>query len=252
MRWDDASVEGRLFLGTSGFAYEEWRHGVFYPEGVTASRMLRHYSSVFGSVEINYTFRKWPSEKVLDAWREQTPDGFRFAVKANQRITHTRRLAGAGADLREFAMQARRLGDRLGPVLVQLPPNLLYDAELLRAFADDLPDGILTAMEFRHESWAEARPVLDQRGIALCVADTDEAPATEEQLSWEPFGYLRLRRADYGDDELAVWARRIGATLQKGRDVHCYFKHEDSAAGPRMAMRLRELLDQPSEDVLSR
>src|SRR5215831_651410 len=142
MRWDDASVEGRLFLGTSGFAYEEWRHGVFYPEGVTASRMLRHYSSVFGSVEINYTFRKWPSEKVVDAWREQTPDGFRFAVKANQRITHTRRLANAGPDLREFATQARRLGDRLGPVLVQLPPNLPYDETLLRGFADDLPDGI--------------------------------------------------------------------------------------------------------------
>ena len=243
MRWDDASVEGRLFLGTSGFAYEEWRHGVFYPEGVTASRMLRHYSSVFGSVEINYTFRKWPSEKVVDAWREQTPDGFRFAVKANQRITHTRRLANAGPDLREFATQARRLGDRLGPVLVQLPPNLLYDETLLRGFADDLPDGIITAMEFRHESWVDARPLLAERGIALCVADTDEAPAVEEQLSWEPFGYLRLRRADYGDDELAVWARRIAGATAAGRDVHCYFKHEDSAAGPRMAMRLRELMD---------
>jgi uncharacterized protein YecE (DUF72 family) len=242
------AVAGRLYLGTSGFAYEEWRHGVFYPEGVTSSGMLGHYASVFGSVEINYTFRKMPSEATVAAWRRQTPDGFRFALKANQRITHIRRLAGAGDLLREFAARAALLGDRLGPVLFQTPPTLPYDEGLLRAFADELPDGLKAAIESRHPSWSAARAVLEERGIAVCVADTDEQPAEAGQLSWEPFGYLRLRRSAYDDEQLAAWAATIGAALTGGADVHCYFKHEDSGSGPRFAARLGQLLAPPAQE----
>jgi uncharacterized protein YecE (DUF72 family) len=235
-------MSGHLYLGTSGFAYDEWKHGAFYPEGMPAKGMLAHYASVFDSVEINYTFRRFPSETALTGWREQTPDGFRFTLKANQRITHTRRLRGAGDEVRGFVERAAALGDRLGPILFQCPPGLKFDEAVIRAFADDLPAGVAAAMEFRHPSWDAAWPLLSESGIARCVADTDGVELPEHALSWQPFGYLRLRRADYSDAEMAVWASRISAALDGGADVYCYFKHEDSAAGPRMALRLRAMV----------
>jgi uncharacterized protein YecE (DUF72 family) len=238
-----SGVSGTLYLGTSGFAYDEWKHGAFYPEGMSASGMLAHYASVFGSVEINYTFRRFPSEKTLTGWSEQTPEGFRFALKANQRITHTRRLREAGNEVRAFVELSRTLGDRLGPILFQCPPNLKFDEGLIRAFANDLPPGVSAAREFRHPSWDEAWPLLAASGIARCVADTDEREVADHALSWQPFGYLRLRRTEYPDPELGVWAGRIRAALDGGSDVYCYFKHEDSAAGPRMALRLRAMIE---------
>ena len=121
------AMAGTLYLGTSGFGYDEWRHGVFYPEGLPASRMLSHYTTLFRSVEINYTFRKFPSQKVLTSWLEQTPEGFRFTLKANQRITHVRRLRDVSGEVRAFMDEATVLGDRLGPVLFQCPPTVEYD-----------------------------------------------------------------------------------------------------------------------------
>ncbi len=237
-----SAVSGTFYLGTSGFAYDEWKHGAFYPEGMPAGGMLAHYASVFGSVEINYTFRRLPSETTLTTWAEQTPESFRFTLKANQRITHHRRLTDAG-ELRTFVERARLLGDRLGPILFQCPPALTFNEQLIRAFADQVPPDIAAAMEFRHPSWDAAWPLLAERGIARCVADTDENEAAEPALSWQPFGYLRLRRAEYSDADLAVWAARIRTALDGGADVYCYFKHEDSAAGPRMAVRLRALVE---------
>jgi uncharacterized protein YecE (DUF72 family) len=240
--WDDASMGGTLYLGTSGFAYEEWRHGAFYPEGVTASRMLSHYAGVFRSVEINYTFRRFPTEATLKTWLRQTPPEFRFTLKANQRITHSRRLRDVGPVLAEFLTRARELGDRLGPILFQLPPNLEYDGDLLERFLALIPADVKAAMEFRHASWRAGWDMLSERGIARCIADTDEQPAAADELCWLPFGYLRLRRASYAEAELAEWAARIQAALDAGGDVYCYFKHEDSAAGPRMAIALEALL----------
>lgn len=231
-----------LYLGTSGFAYEEWRHGVFYPEGVTASRMLSHYATVFGSVEINYSFRRFPSEATLRSWLSQTPETFRFTLKANQRITHGRRLRGVAPDVADFLSRARELGERLGPILFQLPPNLEYDGALLEEFLGLIPADVRAAMEFRHPSWRAAWDMLAERGIARCVADTDDEPADGSELAWQPFGYLRLRRANYSQPELSVWAGRILKALDAEADVYCYFKHEDSAAGPRMAAELKSLL----------
>jgi uncharacterized protein YecE (DUF72 family) len=238
-----SGVSGTLYLGTSGFAYDEWKHGAFYPEGLPAKGMLAHYASVFGSVEINYTFRRFPTEKTLTAWREQTPEGFRFTVKANQRITHTRRLRGVRDEVAAFVECSQALGDRLGPILFQCPPNLKFDEGLIRAFAADVPPGVSAAMEFRHPSWDEAWPLLAESGIARCVADTDEREVAEDGLSWQPFGYLRLRRTEYSDAALGIWAGRIRAALDGGSDVYCYFKHEDSAAGPRMALRLGAMVE---------
>ena len=237
------AMAGTLYLGTSGFGYDEWRHGVFYPDGLPASRMLSYYATLFRSVEINYTFRKFPSQKVLTSWLQQTPEGFRFTLKANQRITHVRRLRDVAGEVRAFMDEATVLGDRLGPVLFQCPPTVEYDEPLLAAFADGLPPGIAAVMEFRHPSWRAAWPFLAERGIARCVADTDDEAAGADELVWQPFGYLRLRRATYSDSELRTWAERIQAALDEGGDVYCYFKHEDSAAGPRMAQRLEQLMD---------
>jgi uncharacterized protein YecE (DUF72 family) len=227
-------------LGTSGYAYDEWV-GVFYPTDLKKKDQLRYFASRFGSVEINYTFRRYPSERTLDAWVEQTPTGFLFTLKANQQITHWRRLADAGEPVTRFMDLARRLGDRLGVILFQCPPNLPFDREVVSEFLDLLPGGVRYAMELRHPSWEDGRDLLRERGVAWCTAESDDQAATVD--SWEPFGYLRLRRERYSDGELAAWGARIRGALSGGHDVFCYFKHEDKTAGPRLAERMAEILE---------
>ncbi len=237
------AVAGSFYLGTSGFAYDGWKHGVFYPEELKNREMLSYYSSQLSSVEINYTFRRFPSEKSLTTWREQAQPGFVFTLKANQRITHWKRLKDVDDDVRDFLDRAKTLGDRLGCVLFQCPPNLVYDRSLIEGFVGYLPPGPpRIAMEFRHPSWIEARQLLSDQGVAWCVAETDDKDPKPEDLSWQPAGYLRLRKTEYTDDELRSWARRIGPALQSGADVFCYFKHEDAGASPKMAKRLNEIL----------
>jgi uncharacterized protein YecE (DUF72 family) len=233
---------GTLYLGTSGFSYDGWKHGVFYPEGLKNREMLSYYASRFPSVEINYTFRRFPTDKSLATWRDQTPEDFRFTLKANQRITHFKKLRDADEDVRDFLQAAAVLGERLGTVLYQCPPSLHYDRELIASFVGYLPPSPRAAMEFRHPSWLEARELLLDQGIAWCVAETDEHDPGPDDLSWEPFGYLRLRKTEYTDEELTAWAKRIGAALEGGGDVFCYFKHEDEGASTQMAERLRALV----------
>lgn len=232
-------MSGTLYLGTSGFAYAEWK-GEFYPEGLKDREMLSYYATRFPSVEINYTFRRQPAEKTLTTWKDETPEGFRFALKAHQRITHRLRLAGADESVSFFLDRVRLLGDRLGPILFQCPPSLRFDRSLIESFLAYLPPIAQYAMEFRHPSWEEARDVLAAQGVAWCTAETDERAA--EKDSWEPFGYLRLRKERYTDDELKAWAGRIGKALADGRDVFCYFKHEEDTVGVRHADRLAELM----------
>jgi uncharacterized protein YecE (DUF72 family) len=237
---------GRFYLGTSGFSFDGWRHGVFYPEGLKKDDMLDFYSSELSSVEINYTFRRFPTEKTLTTWRERARDGFVFTLKANQRITHFKRLADTDEDVRDFLKLAGLLGDKLGCVLFQCPPSLHYDRTLIEAFVGYLPPagpGVPTfAMEFRHPSWKEARDLLVSQGVAWCVAETDEHDPSPEDLSWEPAGYLRLRKTEYSHEELQGWAARIAPAVDRGATVFGYFKHEDEGASPRMAMALRDLL----------
>ncbi|MBI2238301.1 MAG: DUF72 domain-containing protein [Actinobacteria bacterium] len=232
-------MSGTLYLGTSGFAYDEWKHGVFYPEGLKNREMLGYYASRFRSVEINYTFRRNPSEKTLLTWREQSPEGFVFALKANQQITHVQRLEDADPAVSFFLDRARVLGDRLGPILFQCPSSLRYDRQLIERFLGGLPP-MRAAMEFRHPSWEESRDLLADQGVAWCSAETDEKEPGA--LSWEPFGFLRLRKTRYTDDELKSWAERIGPALRAGHDVYCYFKHEEHGDAPGFALRLGELV----------
>lgn len=231
----------RLFVGTSGFAYPEWKPA-FYPEDVKQADMLAYYASMFPSVEINYTFRRFPAAKTLTRWAELGPEGFRFALKANQRITHTRRLRDADTDVSDFLQLARLLGDHLGPILFQCPPTLRFDRGLLEAFLGYLPPLAPYAMEFRHESWSAARDLLAESGVAWCTAETDTAEVDCARFPSEPFAYLRLRREHYSDEDLQAWADGIRPVLEAGRDVYAYFKHEDGAAAPGFADRLRVLL----------
>jgi uncharacterized protein YecE (DUF72 family) len=235
-------VSGTLYLGTSGYSYDEWKHGVFYPEGLKNREMLSFYSTHLNSVEINYTFRRLPSEKTIQTWSSLTPESFRFTLKASQRITHYRRLADADEDVALFLERARPLGERLGAVLFQCPPNLEYDRGLIESFAGYLPPSPRVAMEFRHPSWSQARELLAEQGVAWCVAETDDNIPGPDAMSWEPFGFLRLRKPEYTDEELSAWAERIGPRLAEGRDVYCYFKHEDEGASPKMAKRLEDML----------
>jgi uncharacterized protein YecE (DUF72 family) len=234
------SMSGRLYLGTSGFSYKEWK-GPFYPADLKDKEMLPFYAGRFSTVEINYTFRRNPAETTLAAWKDRTPEGFLFALKAHQRITHWLRLENAAESVTFFLDRIKALGTRRGPILFQCPPSLAFDRERLERFLDALPQGHRYAFEFRHPSWADGRELLASRGAAWCVAETDEAPTPDAPIPAVPFAYLRLRKERYEDDELRTWANRIGAALGEGRDVFCFFKHEDKAAGAMYAERMIDI-----------
>jgi uncharacterized protein YecE (DUF72 family) len=227
----------RLIVGTSGYSYKEWK-GTFYPADLPAAKMLPFYAGHFSSVEINNTFYRMPDPKTLEKWAGEVPDGFTFVLKAPQRITHFKRLAGAEDDVRYFLEVAGALGQKLGPLLFQLPPNLKKDAGRLRDFLTLLPRALRVALEVRHDSWYddEIYTVLRERDAALCAADTDEVEDPGRLLvptsSW---GYLRLRRTEYSDEQLAAWRERIAA--QQWSDAYVFFKHEDEGKGPAFAKR---------------
>lgn len=230
-----------VLTGTSGYAYKPWK-GSFYPEDLKNDQMLAYYADRLGAVEINNTFYRMPSESVLAGWAEQTPESFRFVLKASRRITHFKRLKDCESELEYFLETALTLGARLGGLLFQLPPNFKKDGERLGAFLEELPSRCRAAFEFRHPSWFDDE-TYDQlrahRGATLCIAETepgqwDTIPQTSD------WGYLRLRREDYSAADIVTWAERIGA--QDWDDAFAFFKHEDAGAGPRLAAQLAALL----------
>lgn len=214
---------------------------MFYPEGTADKRMLAYYSTVLTSVEINYTFRRMPTEATLEGWRSQVADGFRLSLKSPQRITHIKRLKEVQDDVDEFVRRVRGLADRLGVVLFQCPPSLRYERERLEAFLTMVPPVAKFAMEFRHESWndPEVGKLLAEGNIALCGADTDEK-SLDGIPGTATHAYLRLRREEYGAPDISAWAERIGIVLEEGKDVYCYFKHEGGGSGPQYAAELME------------
>ena len=231
----------RLIVGTSGYSYKEWK-GTFYPDDLPASKMLPFYATHFGSVEINNTFYRMPEEKTVAKWAGEVPDGFTFVLKAPQRITHQKKLAGVEDDVRHFFEVANTLGSKSGPALFQLPPYFRKDVTRLRDFLALVPRDRRVCLEFRHESWLdeEVHAVLREHDAALCAADTDEVEDPESLLvataSW---GYLRLRRTEYSDEQLAAWASRIAR--QTWSDAYVFFKHEDEGKGPAFAKRFLAL-----------
>lgn len=221
----------KLLAGTSGFAFKEWK-GSFYPEGMKDDGMLGYYSSRFPTVEINNTFYRLPKEEVLKGWASQVPEPFTFSIKASQRITHMARLKPEAASAVEFLLKnTGSLGDRLGPILFQLPPNLKKDAPRLRAFIELLPTDRRYTIEFRHETWFddEVYEALRARDIAMCIIEQpDFASPIVATASW---GYVRLHRFDYDAAMLDEWARRIAA--QPWNNANVYFKHDEGVgSGP--------------------
>jgi uncharacterized protein YecE (DUF72 family) len=230
----------RVYIGTSGFSYAPWR-GSFYPEKLPAAKMLAYYAERLDAVEINNTFYRMPAPEMLGKWAAETPAGFQFALKSPRRITHEKKLADVADSLTRLREAAATLGDRLGPVLFQLPPFMKKDLPRLQEFVAQLPPGLRAALEFRHESWfsPDVYDALRARDAALCLAESEElATPVEETSSW---GYLRLRRQDYDDAALASWAERLRA--RGWQTAYVFFKHEDEGKGPKLAARFRELLD---------
>ena len=230
-----------LFAGTSGWSYPSWKPS-FYPAKLAATKFLQYYSTRLNTVEVNYTFRHYASEKTQQGWCASTPDGFRFSVKAHQRITHIKKLRDAGEDARSFlsALQPLSQAGKLGCVLFQLPPFLKADAALLKDFLDALPTGRFS-FEFRHLSWFndEIFGFLKAKGAALCVAESEKLESPDVVTA--DLCYYRLRKADYSAEERNQISKRIGEHAAAGRDVHIYFKHEETPDG---ALYAEELLQQ--------
>src|SRR5262245_22056720 len=198
-----------LYVGTSGYSYKQWK-GAFYPEDLPAKRMLGFYGKRFRTVEINNTFYRMPTASVLGAWAGEVPADFRFVLKAPQRITHFQRLKGAAASVSSLLDAAGALKKRLGPLLFQLPPTLKKDVPRLRQFLALLPPRRRAAFEFRHPSWfdEEVFGLLRDHSATLCIAEAEDGLEVPV-VATADWGYVRLRRPDYGAAELKTWVKRV-------------------------------------------
>jgi len=228
-----------VYAGTSGWSYPSWKPK-FYPAKLASAKFLGYYATRLNTVEVNYTFRAFPSEKMLTGWVAATPENFRFAVKAHQSITHIKRLQDSGENVARFvkALEPLRAGGRLGPILFQLPPFLKCNAARLEAFLCELPQEIRAAFEFRHESWFcdEIFDLLRKANAALCEAESENIKTPPVQTA--DFAYLRLRREDYSPAARKQIAQRVAEVAAVG-DAFVYFKHEDTPEG---ALYAEELL----------
>jgi uncharacterized protein YecE (DUF72 family) len=229
----------RARVGTSGFSYDEWKPS-FYPEGLKKDEYLGYYAARFATVEVDRTFYRMPNAKTLDAWKAATPDGFRFAIKASQKITHFEKLGVPSEALAYLVRILSGFEDRLGVVLFQLPPVLRIDLHRLETFLAELPEGFPSAFEFRHDSWFtdEVYALLRHRGAGLVIHDSDEG--TSPLVVTSRLSYLRLRRSAYSPEDLASWRERARAWVADGLDVYMYIKHEDNPDAPRIALDLAQ------------
>jgi uncharacterized protein YecE (DUF72 family) len=234
----------RVLVGTSGYSYKEWKPG-FYPKELPAADFLRFYGERLPTVEINNTFYRMPTEKLVQSWAAEVPASFTFALKAPQRITHMAKLKDAAESTAVFVRTAGELGARLGPLLFQLPPFLRKDVARLAAFAEAtcaLPQRPRIAFEFRHPSWfdEDVFAALRAHGAALCVAEGESLAVP--LVATADWGYLRLRRDAYPDELVLEWARKI--RTQPWTEAFVYLKHDEGEA-PIVAQRLIDALGSP-------
>jgi uncharacterized protein YecE (DUF72 family) len=232
-------------IGTSGWAYSSWKPE-FYPPKTPAANFLNYYATQLNCVEVNYTFRTRPAVKTLQNWSAATPEAFRFAVKAHQRITHLKRLKDVGADVDNFceSLQPLLSAGKLGPVLFQLPPNLKADADRLRAFLECIPATMRAAIEFRNNTWFSdgVFDLMREHDTALCIAESDDLEVPEVHTA--SFSYYRFRKSDYSQAALQQVADRI-AQVARERDVYAFLKHEETPDGALNARRLLQTLSLP-------
>ena len=222
----------------SGFAYKEWK-GLFYPKDIAHGDMLGYYATQFPVVEINSTFYRMPSEKVLLDWAGQVPEGFSFCIKGSRRITHNNRLQDVQSLVEYLLQTVSVLGGKRGPLLFQIPPTFKKDLPRLEAFLQLMPRNLRVALECRHTSWfdEEVSALLRTRSVALVVAEQEDwlTPI----IPTAPWGYLRLHRPGYTDDALRTWLEQIRA--QPWTEAYVFFQHEEEIAGPEIGVRFRDL-----------
>jgi uncharacterized protein YecE (DUF72 family) len=229
----------QFFAGTSGWAYASWKPD-FYPEKLAQKNFLNYYASRLNTVEVNFSFRQLLKDATVEKWIAETPEHFRFGVKAHQVITHIKRLKGTEEFVKRFLGTIESLAQarKLGPVLFQLPPNLKADSELLEAFLASLPRGLPAAFEFRHSSWFvdPTFAKLREHKVALCVAETEER--TTPDVVTADFCYYRFRKPTYTAEERQAMLGRVREHLGQKRDVFAYFKHEETPQGALYAVEV--------------
>jgi uncharacterized protein YecE (DUF72 family) len=229
-----------VIVGTSGWQYRHWR-GTFYPQGLAQARELEFYAERFSTVESNAAFYRLPERATFADWAARTPPDFIWAVKVNRYLTHVKRLADPAEPVRRFLAHAAGLGGKLGPVLLQLPPDLRRNDERLDRTLAQFPPTVRIAVEFRHQSWwhDDVRAMLERHAAALCWADRS-GPVTPLWVTTD-WGYLRLHHGRakppscYGRQALTSWVNRIRHSLPRSADVYVYFNNDGFACAPRDA-----------------
>ncbi|MEM7457665.1 MAG: DUF72 domain-containing protein [Planctomycetota bacterium] len=227
------SSSGRIFAGTSGYSYPQWK-GSFYPEESKTGELLSHYSNRLNTVEINNTFYRFPSEKVVEQWMTRTPEDFQFAFKVHRRVTHQMKLSAATRKrIHEFVERCSVLGSRLGCILFQLPPDFERDDQRLDNLLSSLPSGPRFAVEFRHQSWFtdEVANRLTEHNVACFAGDSESDPPLK--IATADFIYARLRKPHYSSDELDKWNSWFDQMRSDKRDVLVYLKHDETGDAPR-------------------
>ena len=229
----------QLYAGTSGWAYPGWKPD-FYPAKLAQAKFLSYYATQLNTVEVNFTFRQLVKETTIQKWIVETPAAFRFGTKAHQVITHIKRLKNTADFVPRFLATIQPLAQagKLGPVLFQLPHNMKADLAVLEEFLDTLPRAVLSAFEFRHDSWFtdEVFQLLKKYNRALCVAETEQRTTPDEVTA--DFCYYRYRKPTYTADERKAMTTRLREHLSAGRDAYAYFKHEETPEGALYAVEL--------------
>jgi len=240
-------MAGLYYVGTSGWHYDHWRYR-FYPQELAKAKWLKFYASHFTTVELNNSFYRLPSEDVFANWRDSSPANFAFAVKVSRFITHIKRLKNIQEAVETFLSRARILGEKLGPLLYQLPPNMHRDDDRLESFLSTLPQGMKHVFEFRHESWLDDRvfEILHKYNAGLCVFDMPSISCP--LVATADFAYIRFHGSTglyfscYSDEELAGWAKRLADLATKLKAVYIYFNNDAEAFAVRNATTLRGYL----------
>jgi uncharacterized protein YecE (DUF72 family) len=238
---------GRIWIGTSGYVYRHWRRGVFYPSGLKIREELTYYASRFPTVELNNSFYRLPTPEMFDRWREATPAGFLFAVKASRYITHIKRLKEVADEVSLFVERADRLRPKLGPILFQLPPNQQVDLSRLQVFLPLLSPKRRWVLEFRHPSWhtVDVYRMLADHQVALCIPVG--GGLDPDRITTAAFTYIRFHRGQqprggFTPGEIRQWAGQIRALAGGGKEVFAYFNNDWEGFAIRDALALEQLL----------
>ena len=237
----------QYYIGTSGWHYEHWRHR-FYPRELAKAKWLEFYATRFTTVELNNSFYRLPSEDAFANWRVSSPESFTFAVKVSRFITHIKRLKNSDQAVETFLSRARILGEKLGPLLYQVPPNMHRDDEKLASFLSILPKELKHVFEFRHQSWLEEGvfQILRNYNIGFCIFDMPELSCPV--VATTDFAYIRFHGSTglywscYSDEELAAWAKRLAGLATKLKAIYNYFNNDAEAFAVRNATTLRSYL----------